>query len=50
MLSADTARRLRSLIPVFASNHDGEVVAAVRAVDRLLRSEDRTCERNGVLS
>lgn len=30
--------RLRKIIPLLASNHDGEVIAAVRALDRLLKS------------
>ena len=32
---------LGKLIPLLASNHDGEVIATARAIDRLLRSSGR---------
>jgi hypothetical protein len=32
---------LSKLIPRLASNHDGEVVATVRAIERVLKSADR---------
>ena len=39
-LSNEAARRLSLLIPRLASNHDGEVLSTVRAIDRILKAEN----------
>ena len=36
MIPADTAAKLAKLLPRLGSEHDGEVVATVRAIDRTL--------------
>jgi hypothetical protein len=38
---ATIAPTLGKLIPLLASNHDGEVVATARAIDRVLKSSGR---------
>jgi hypothetical protein len=38
---ATIAPTLGKLIPLLASNHDGEVIATARAIDRVLKSSGR---------
>lgn len=41
MFSETTRKRLQQLIPRLASDHDGEVVVAVRAIQRVMANEGR---------
>jgi len=39
VLSAAAARKLRLLVPILGSTHDGEIIGAARAIDRTLKSD-----------
>lgn len=41
-LSPQSAGKLAKLLPMLSSDHDGEVIAAVRAMERVLKSEGKS--------